>query len=256
MSARLRAFLATLADPARRPRWRTPLQRPAWYFPELTARPWHEPREQRWTARLEAATEAILRELSALRGRRSAETHPAQRELVVEGAWRTYPLYDRGRRFDRIARACPETTRVVESIPGATSAGLVYFSVLAPRTRISPHFGPTNTRLRCHLALHAPAGAQLTVGRETRSWVEGRCLLFDDSFEHEAHNPSDVWRVVLLVDVWHPELTAREQAAIDVAFRKRPRDGTVPLAPLAPGPDDDEAYELGSAGALRAFVSR
>jgi len=151
MNDRLRRFLATIDDPARGARPRNPLQQPVWYFPELSARPWHDPRTLAWIARLESATDRVRRELLGLRDRRTADAHPAQRELVAQGAWRTYPIYDRGRRFDPIAWACPETTRLVESIPGATTAGLVYFSVLAPRTRILPHFGPTNTRLRCHL---------------------------------------------------------------------------------------------------------
>ena len=37
-----------------------------------------------------------------------------------------------------------------------------------------------------------------------------RCVLFDDSFEHEASNESDSPRVVLIIDIWHPDLTREE----------------------------------------------
>lgn len=41
---------------------------------------------------------------------------------------------------------------------------------------------------------------------------EGKCLVFDDSFEHEAWNDdSDHSRIVLIVDVWHPDLTPEER---------------------------------------------
>ena len=34
-----------------------------------------------------------------------------------------------------------------------------------------------------------------------------RCIIFDDSFEHEAENTSDLPRVVLIIDIWHPDLS-------------------------------------------------
>jgi aspartyl/asparaginyl beta-hydroxylase (cupin superfamily) len=36
-------------------------------------------------------------------------------------------------------------------------------------------------------------------------------VVFDDSFEHEAWNRSDKPRVVLVLDVWHPELEPAEK---------------------------------------------
>jgi aspartyl/asparaginyl beta-hydroxylase (cupin superfamily) len=78
-------------------------------------------------------------------------------------------------------------------------------------THIAPHRGPTNLRLRCHLAISAPAGdCAIRVGDETRRWHEGKCLVFDDFLVHEAWNHTDEDRVVLIVDLWHPELTATE----------------------------------------------
>ena len=47
-----------------------------------------------------------------------------------------------------------------------------------------------NTRLICHLPLIVPNGCWLRVGNETREWEEGKLLIFDDSIEHEAKNPS------------------------------------------------------------------
>jgi beta-hydroxylase len=44
------------------------------------------------------------------------------------------------------------------------------------------------------------------VGDETRTWQEGKCMVFDDTVEHEAWNKSDQSRVVLIVDFKAPEL--------------------------------------------------
>lgn len=86
---------------------------------------------------------------------------------------------------------------------------------LAPRTRIPAHTGLLNTRLICHLPLIVPphCGA-LRVGNEVRPWVEGELLIFDDSIEHEAWNDIDRDRVVLLFEIWRPEITAEERAMI------------------------------------------
>jgi beta-hydroxylase len=38
------------------------------------------------------------------------------------------------------------------------------------------------------------------VGSETKTWQEGKCIVFDDTTEHEAWNKGDKTRVVLLLD--------------------------------------------------------
>ena len=54
----------------------------------------------------------------------------------------------------------------------------------------------------------------LRVGNETRPWREGELVVFDDSIEHEAWNLSKKLRVVLLFDIWRPELPDRERALV------------------------------------------
>jgi tetratricopeptide (TPR) repeat protein len=87
-----------------------------------------------------------------------------------------------------------------------------YALKLAPGTRIPPHNVLMNTRLICHLPLIVPpdCGA-LRVGNEERPWVEGEMLIFDDSMEHEAWNNSDQERVILLFEIWRPEITRQER---------------------------------------------
>ena len=102
-------------------------------------------------------------------------------------------------------------------------------SLLAPGTHIAPHCGPTNHRLRLHLALSVPparADTEATpretigirVGNETRRWRTGSALLFDDSFEHEVWNRAGAPRLVLIVDVWHPDLTLAQRDEVRQAL--------------------------------------
>src|SRR5204862_6423626 len=66
-------------------------------------------------------------------------------------------------------------------------------------------------RWRCQLGSTVPDGnCWLRVGDETRQWHEGQCLVFDDYLEHEAWNHTGHDRIVLIVDLWHPGLSAVE----------------------------------------------
>ena len=40
-------------------------------------------------------------------------------------------------------------------------------------------------------------------------------MVFDDLYEHEVWNRTAEDRIILIVDLWHPEMTAREIAVIE-----------------------------------------
>ena len=124
----------------------------------------------------------------------------------------------------------PTTAAVLDAIraSGAAAAlpkGSMEFSLLAPGARLRAHCGPSNHRLRLHLPVVVPPcperACALRVGDEARAWREGEVLVFDDSFDHEAWVDARAAgeRVVLMVDVWHPELGADERAEIRAHFR-------------------------------------
>ena len=71
-------------------------------------------------------------------------------------------------------------------------------------------------RLRCHLPIEVPEGdCGMRVGDKFAKWEVGKCLIFDDYYEHEVWNRTEVSRIVLLLDLWHPELTLDERKALD-----------------------------------------
>ncbi|HEX3864723.1 MAG TPA: aspartyl/asparaginyl beta-hydroxylase domain-containing protein [Stellaceae bacterium] len=129
-----------------------------------------------------------------------------ERQIYTNDGWKVFGFYAFGHRLEQNCERCPETVRLLEAMPGMVTAG---FSRLAAGTRILPHcgyVGYSGYHLRAHLGIAVPREADcgLTVGGETRSWEEGKCLLFDDSSEHSAwnHGPGD--RVVLLIDLHNP----------------------------------------------------
>jgi aspartyl/asparaginyl beta-hydroxylase (cupin superfamily) len=81
------------------------------------------------------------------------------------------------------------------------------FSRLAPGTHIKPHRGYEGYAgyvLRAHLGLDVPPNCVIRVLDQTRGWDEGKCIVFDDSSEHEAWNFGDRPRTVLLLDFLNP----------------------------------------------------
>ena len=183
-------------------------------YPGLTAKPWHDPASFRAATLLEAAYPRVKREFLALRGRGGFQ--PEMEAIKRTGAWNVFMLYERGRKNLENCAQCPETTRIIESSSSLrTHLGLIYFSVMSPHTHVQAHTGPTNLRVRCHLGLEIPPDCGLRVGPATRTWQEGKCLVFDDFFEHEAWNQSDRNRSVLIVDLWHPDLTPVEIQALE-----------------------------------------
>jgi beta-hydroxylase len=127
---------------------------------------------------------------------------PWPEKFLYEKDWRVFGLYAFGSKIPVNCQLCPETTRIVESIPGMTTAG---FSALAAGTHIKPHVGYSHAVLRCHLGLIVPDEAcMIRVGEQAKKWQEGKCLIFDDTILHEAWNFSDSNRVVLLIDFAKP----------------------------------------------------
>lgn len=139
-----------------------------------------------------------------------------EKHLYGKG-WDVFGLYAYGLKLHKNCKLCPETTRLVESIPGMTTAG---FSSLQPNTYIAPHSGYPDGVLRCHLGLIGCEGCGIRVGDEKRNWEEGKCFVFDDTTEHEVWHRGPQKRVVLLLDFQYPfeEIQVTEKPLEDGNF--------------------------------------
>ncbi|WP_405059143.1 aspartyl/asparaginyl beta-hydroxylase domain-containing protein [Kribbella sp. NBC_01505] len=188
--------------------WRHPLQRPSHYLASLPPRPVYDPADFWFCSYLEENYRQIRAELDAQVDPAVSGFLPVDEPLVSAGRWDQVVFYESGYRFEDACARFPVTASLIDGIPEAAAAGIgvVTLSWLAPGTRIVPHCGSTNARLRVHLGLRTPPGARLRVGDEVLSWEEGRCLVFDDSFEHEVWHDGESPRVVLIMDVSHPDL--------------------------------------------------
>jgi aspartate beta-hydroxylase len=187
------------------------------HYPDLIARPWHQPQEFALVRDLERNAPRIVAEAGGIKGQDYTDEIE---KIGRSGRWTVFPLYERGARNERNCKVCPAATKIVEAHPNvAIMAGKVYFSCLDPHTRVAAHKGPTNMRVRCHFGIDTPVDCGIRVGTVTKRWTPGRCIVFEDSFEHEVWNLSGCRRVVLVVDLWHPDLSEDEIRLIDGLLR-------------------------------------
>jgi aspartyl/asparaginyl beta-hydroxylase (cupin superfamily) len=141
--------------------------------------------------------------------------------LLNDARWSAFHFFQNGVPIAENAARCPKTMALLNTMPMPHIAGrspMALFSILQPKTHIPPHWGMLNTRLICHLPLIVPEKCRLRVGNHDRTVEAGKVLLFDDSIEHEAWNDSDALRVILLFEVWRPELEATERAMLKTLF--------------------------------------
>lgn len=179
-------------------------------FPGLTAAPWHDHSSWLWAIELQRHWQTVLAEFEGVRHR--GETFNPYEDQYTQDlgwtGWQTWHVYRQGRFTDNASIQCPTTVASVAASPHGVRESM--FSVLSPGTHLKPHTGGVNLFLTVHLPLVVPPDCGLRVGDETRVWVPGQLLVFDDSFIHEAWNWSDRDRAVLLWDIWHPDLTRQE----------------------------------------------
>lgn len=206
------------------------LQQPRSYFyPGLPQRRFYERHEFSWAADLEQMTDTIRREVLPLVEDESRfapylysdPSRPPKHGLVDNPDWSSLPLWENGAPVAKNVEQCPRTVAAIEKtdllrIP--KRAPHVMFSKLAAGAHIEAHTGLLNIRLVCHLPLIVPEGCVFRVGGEARHWHEGELLTFDDSVIHEALNNGDSDRVVLIFEIWRPELNADERGAVTALF--------------------------------------
>jgi len=203
----------------------------AYYFPRLPQIQFYEPSEFAWASAVEAAAadmrvelEAVLHENGLFRPYLEARADRPRYDfhgLLDNPAWSTLYLWENGAPVEKNVARFPKTFAALQQAPLAhigVRAPSILFSMLKAGAKIAAHNGMINTRLICHLPLIVPPACGFRCGNEVREWEEGKLLIFDDTIEHEAWNDSDQDRIILIFDVWRPELTEDERRAVTAIF--------------------------------------
>ena len=129
-----------------------------------------------------------------------------------KGKWDVFYFWQQFQPMPSNASLCPKTFAILDQLKeeGLLLSGMVCFSSLMPGSRIVPHTGPSNMRLTCHLGLIGCDQVEITAGRDSHHFQEGKCLIFDDSFLHEVQHRGHNQRVTLMLDLWHPAMNPLE----------------------------------------------
>jgi tetratricopeptide (TPR) repeat protein len=204
----------------------------SYYFPGLAQVEFFDPAEFAWSRAIEAAASVIRDEAqgllaSGLEGFKPYIRTDANRPRLDDNPlkdnrdWSALFLCENGQVFDEAVARCPRTWEAVQAVPLPHHANspTVMFSLLRAGARIPAHTGTHNTRLVCHLPVRVPPACGFRVGSEVREWEEGKLLIFDDTIEHEAWNESTEDRLVLIFDIWRPELSVHEQREVASLFK-------------------------------------
>lgn len=149
------------------------------------------------------------------------------------GTWKVLSFLNQGCWVFDVCKKCPETFQFIESLPNLLDDclfGNAMISKISPGTLIEPHCGPTNIRHRLQMALKIPSSRcaiSLRVSDLRLEWgKEGDYFIFDDSFVHSvsfsrqegAHETTEEERIVLIVDLWHPEVSPVERCVLQNVY--------------------------------------
>ena len=162
-----------------------------------------------WIPQMEAAAPKIREEVLALLETKQhlpnfQEISKDQDQLTQDDHWKTVFFEAYGITSKANRERCPETAKAIDQVPNMKLAML---SIFSGNKHVPAHRGPYKGVIRYHLGLVVPqpeGSARIRVGDQTRAWVEGESLVFDDSFNHEAWNDAQDDRVVLFLDVVRP----------------------------------------------------
>lgn len=157
------------------------------------------------------------------------------------GQWDWHSFLLKGKVQPAFCEQFPETATILHQLRHdgmlfeGTPFGYSFFSTLHPQSKIAAHTSPINFRIRVHLPLQVPTEPTnhssrptcgIRVGPTTRTWTKGKALLLDDSYEHEVWNEDTTQkRVILLVDLWHPDVTMQERKEIVAMFDHAQKQG-------------------------------
>ena len=132
--------------------------------------------------------------------------------------WKSFMLKSGGY-IDKNCELCPDTTRLLKQVPRIKQA---FFSILDPHQHIQTHKGYYYGFMRYHLGIIIPNNnmnnecwirinedkkdndnydKSSIIKGEKYFWRNGKGIIFNDNYLHEAYNESDEVRVVLFIDV-------------------------------------------------------
>jgi Aspartyl/Asparaginyl beta-hydroxylase len=199
------------------------------FVPGLKAQEFYDIKNYPWCQKLAKKYKGIKEEFKAVTSDMSKLTKEGNNvwaSALTDDAssygtgWKTLVLMDRGIWDPINANLFPRASMAIRDSGAPVTEA--FFASMQPMSSIAPHSDFTNFVVTCHLGLDIPDSGlnkcRLTIGDETRQWINGEVMLFDTSVIHEAINEADQTRYILMLRVWHPELTPIEKEALQFIY--------------------------------------
>ncbi|WP_387489376.1 aspartyl/asparaginyl beta-hydroxylase domain-containing protein [Photorhabdus sp. RM96S] len=189
------------------------MQRPINLIEGLDSTPVHNSQDFPIVEFLESHFDIIREEVVALQNKARQQAFcDVEEPLIDAGRWQEIVFFEAGTRSKKSCELLPKTSSVLDALPlEVKEAGVIMLSMLDPQTHIVPHCGHTNGRLRVHMGISIPNDVVMRVKEEYVTWTEGQCLVIDDSYEHEVWHYGETPRIVLIVDIFHPQLSEADK---------------------------------------------
>lgn len=199
------------------------------YVPGLKAKQFYDIEEYEWCGKLAGKYKQLKREFTKVTSdmaKLEQDGNNVWASALTDDAssygtgWRTLVLMDRGIWDPTNANLFSKTAKAVRDSGAPVTE--VFFASMQPHSDIQPHSDFTNFVVTSHLGLDIPESGnnkcRLTIGDETRQWIDGELMMFDTSIQHAAINESDQTRYILMLRVWHPDLTVVERSALQFIY--------------------------------------
>lgn len=201
-------------------------------YPGLRSQAFWDPAAFPGVKELQDNLPTVLKEYEAASQKLQNDYDVAANESTLhKGGWEWRSLVSKGKLQTGFQLLCPTTSAILQRMPLMTGLPFSYafFSEMNGGVSIDPHYGPCNLRVRVHMPLivpsEDPAQCAFTLAGETRPWKVGQPLVFDDCYLHSSKNLTKEKRVLLLFDLWHPELHEEEKEAVLSMFDEARKKG-------------------------------
>ncbi|KAI6175179.1 TPR-REGION domain-containing protein [Aphelenchoides fujianensis] len=198
-------------------------QRSTYNLEGLTARSWWSLQQTRCARQLKNMERqwTAIREEAQRAWTENPDRFVDEDPHISEGVHRALVLRAEHSFDEKNCRLVPTICQILKDFSSESKCekGDMKISVMTPGSRVWPHCAPTNFVLEAQLGLVAPSEARIRVGKDVKGWKTGKFLVFDPSFEHELWfdgAASTAVRIVLSIDLWHPEVPAT--ARVDTVY--------------------------------------
>lgn len=189
----------------------------------LNAVPFYDKTLFPWVKPFEESYEAIRDELRVYNqkhensvGNEVGGEWVAARDVVGAAyglGWKTLGLQDRNNWNEELLEDFPQTIKALKTLNIPVCEA--FFARQGPQSTIQPHSDKNNFIITCHLPLDVPEGeCYIRVGNQDHYWKNGEVCVFDTSIIHSTENKSVKPRYILLLRLWHPQLTSTEIEAL------------------------------------------